>query len=84
MASVSPDFLSAGPGSDRRATRDPEDRLLPGSPGATERGCCCSVLANVSYRFGGDTAPLLDPECPVHAPHPSDREAGSGRSDHGR
>lgn len=40
--------------------------LLPGSPQAEARGCCCSRLANASYRIGATSTPLLDPACALH------------------
>jgi hypothetical protein len=44
--------------------------MLPGSPAAVAHGCCCSRLANASYRVGATTTPLVEPDCELH--HRSD------------
>ena len=42
--------------------------LPPGGPAAAEQGCCCSVLANATYRAGvPGVEPLIDPTCTLHS-----------------
>ena len=57
-------------GSDPQQQTRPE--LLPGSPEALTQGCQCPVLANDSYRLGGDDTPLIDPRCHLHHIPPGD------------
>ena len=39
----------------------------PGGATARTHGCVCSVLANAAYRSRQQTAPVVDPGCPLHA-----------------
>ncbi|MBE7163520.1 MAG: hypothetical protein INR72_19950 [Williamsia herbipolensis] len=59
----------AGDEAGRVPAPDPEAAhcLPPGGPAAAGQGCCCSVLANATYRAGvPDVEPLIDPTCPLH------------------
>lgn len=39
----------------------------PGGATARTHGCVCSVLANAAYRSRQQSAPVVDPGCPLHA-----------------